>query len=254
MKLRISARTLLRCVFIITHPIKSIRYLQSGSRDYSKIDINELMAYMHSPKVIIEAGAADGVDTELFATHFPDAEVYAIEPVKEQYEFLSKKFKSMDKIHLSHIALSNTDEVVKLYLGQSPGNLGGLGSSSLLEPSRHHVYFPEITFELQQNVQALTLENFITGLQITTVDLLWLDIQGKELDVLKASQKIFMERVKLVHLEISKVNLYLGIPREKEIRNFLKESGFKCVIDKVGAISGNALYLNSSLAQNQIKK
>ena len=250
MKLRIPKRNLLRFLFLIVHPIKSIRYLKSGSRDYSKIHINEIKAFMDSPKVIIEAGAADGVDTNVFLTEFPDAEIYALEPVRQQYEFLLEKFKGAGRIHFSNIALSNSDEIVKIYVGQSSGNLGGMGSSSLLEPSKHHVYYPDISFGFQQTVQATTLESFISKLQIVSVDLLWLDIQGKELDVLRASQEIFMTKVKLIHLEISKVKLYVGIPREKEIREFLTEAGFKCVIDKVGAVSGNALYINTKLTHN----
>lgn len=82
-------------------------------------------------------------------------------------------------------------------------------------------------------------------MEIDLVDLLWLDIQGKELDVLQASRDIFIKSVRLLHLEISRVKLYQGIPTEKEMRNFLEAAGFICVVDRVGAISGDALYLNS---------
>ena len=78
--------------------------------------------------------------------------------------------------------------------------------------------------------------------------MLWLDIQGMELDVMKASQDTMQKSVKFLHLEISRVKFYEEMPSERDIRNFLLAIGFKCVIDRVGAISGNALYANLQLA------
>jgi hypothetical protein len=82
---------------------------------------------------------------------------------------------------------------------------------------------------------------------IEIVDLLWLDIQGMELEVIQSSELTIRRKVKLIHLEISRIKFYDATPSEKNIRLFLKNIGFRCVIDKVGAISGNALYLNTNI-------
>lgn len=240
-------RTLFRCKFLFAHPIRSFRHLISGDKDYSKIKMSELETYLSKPKVIIEAGAADGVDTSIFSDRFPGATIFAVEPVKEQYDFLVKKMANRNHIRLSNVALSNRNEDVSIFIGHGKGNLGGMGSSSLLKPFRHRAYFPDISFSEQQIVNALTLESFIERNKIDLVDLLWLDIQGKELDVLLASRLTLITKVKLIHLEISRVELYQGMPTEEELRNFLKYNEFKCVVDRVGAIAGNALYLNTKL-------
>jgi hypothetical protein len=41
--------------------------------------------------------------------------------------------------------------------------------------------------------------------------------------------------------------LYKGMPKPREIYRFLKDHGFICVIDRVGAVSGNALFLNTKV-------
>jgi hypothetical protein len=55
------------------------------------------------------------------------------------------------------------------------------------------------------------------------------------------------QKVFLLHLEISNVELYKGMPKARDIYKFLKLHGFMCVIDRVGAISGNALFLNTKI-------
>jgi FkbM family methyltransferase len=240
-------RIMLRFRFLVLHPIRSVRHLISGNRDYSKVLISEISVYLKSPKVIVEAGAADGVDTLSFSENFPSATIYAIEPVVEQYEFLLSKTKNKRNIDLTNIALSEANEELQIHVGSGTGHLGGMGSSSLLKPLKHEEYFPEISFNRQQAIKAMTLDSFIQSKAIDLVDLLWLDIQGKEFDVLYASRETFIRKVKLVHLEISRITFYSDQPSEKKLRKFLKDSGFICVIDRVGAISGNAVYLNPSI-------
>ena len=109
----------------------------------------------------------------------------------------------------------------------------------MLEPMKHKMFFPSISFNRKQPITIKTLETFMIENQIELVDLLWLDIQGKELDVLKASERVLVEKIKLLHIEISRVSLYKGMPKEREIRKFLKDLGFICVVDKVGAMERN---------------
>jgi FkbM family methyltransferase len=231
-----------RLRFLFLHPFNAIRFLVSTRNDYSRIEISEIQTYLPNPQMVIEAGAADGVDTEIFLSSFPETLIIALEPVREQYEYLKAKFKSMENLTIMNLALSNQNGLCSINLGSSDGNLGGLGSSSLLKPKMHTDFFPEIAFNKVQEVMAITLQELLRNIE--TVDLLWLDIQGMEHDVLSSSLEAFTTKIKFLHIEISKVPLYSGMPTERDIRKFLKKQGFDCVIDRVGAISGNALYLN----------
>jgi FkbM family methyltransferase len=234
-----------RVLMFLRHPIKIINFLLSGQNDYSKIQLQELKKYLSNPSVIIEAGAADGADTILFAAEFPQADIFAIEPVNEQFAHLKNLCAKNNNIKLFNFAFSEQNGESEIIIGNSEGILGGMGSSSILEPLEHEKYFPKISFDRKQKVSTKTLYSFMSENKIMLVDLLWLDIQGKEFDVLKASQQVVKDQVKLIHLEISRIQFYSDMPKEKEIRKFMKDLGFICVIDKIGAISGNALFLNS---------
>jgi FkbM family methyltransferase len=235
-------RLFLKIKLGIQHPVNALRHLLSHSNDFSRIPLELIEMYMTNPKIIVEAGAADGVDTQEFSDRFKHVKIIAIEPVFEQYLYLLKKFKDAQNVEILNFALSESDGTSLINLGHSEGNLGGRGSSSLLPPKKHTFYFPEIEFNIKEEVQTKTLTKALEGYQL--IDLLWLDIQGKELDVLSASRDTFETKIKMIHLEISKVPLYIGMPKEREVRQFLKDAGFRCAEDRVGAISGNALYIN----------
>jgi FkbM family methyltransferase len=239
------ARTAYRIKFLVLHPMKGFSYIFSNRKDYSRIDISEIDQYMKDPKVIVEAGAADGVDTYIFSKNYPNAKVYGIEPVMEQYEFLKMKFFYTKNIEISNFALAEKNGIGTINIGKNAESLSGMGSSSLLEPTKHMRYFPEIAFATKQKIQLITLVDFAKSFRLPFIDLLWLDLQGKELDVLDGSSEFLCENVLLLHLELSRVKFYAGMPTIRHVRKFLKRSGFVLLIDRVGAISGNSLYINS---------
>jgi FkbM family methyltransferase len=233
-----------RIKLLFKNPIKVFIHVLNGDGDYSRITIKELSKYIINPTVIVEAGASDGIDTLNFVKNFQNATIYAVEPVKEQFDALVTKFKSFNNVKLFQVALSNKSEISNIFVGKTYGPLGGMGSSSILKPSLHLQYWPEISFNKTQLSKTVTLDKFIVDTKIKIIDLLWLDIQGMELEVMKSSIKSMQKQVKFLHLEISRIKFYDGMPSEKVLRKFLNSIGFKCVIDRVGAVAGNALYVN----------
>jgi FkbM family methyltransferase len=220
--------------------------------DYSKIPINEMTKIIGLPSVIVEAGAADGVDTENFCRLFPKARIFAIEPVPAQFDYLIKKFANCENIELFNLAFSSKSGWSKLIIGKGSGDLGGMGSSSLMKPKHHEKIFPDVTFsQASFDVETIPLQNFIEKIGVPIVDLLWLDIQGKELEVLTSSKGILQQTVKSIHLEVSRLELYEGAPTPREIHTFLKGLGFIRAIDRVGAIAGNAFYYNKYLVKSR---
>ena len=234
---------LYRIKFLITNPFNSFKFLVSRGKDYSKIELAEIKSIVGNLDIIIEAGASDGVDTQKFIDLFPAVSIYAFEPVKEQYEYLIAKFSGDIKIY--NAALSDIGGTQKINVGKSSGFLGGMGSSSLLTPNLHNDWFPQVQFNEIEIVNTVKLSEFILEKNIPIVDLLWLDVQGKELDILKEAEEQIIEKVKSIHLECSRINLYENQSKFKHIKKFMDKINFVCRIDRVGAISGNAYYLNA---------
>jgi len=236
---------LYRIKFLITNPFNSFKFLVSRGKDYSKIELAEIKSIVGNLNIIIEAGASDGVDTQKFIDLFPAVSIYAFEPVKEQYEYLITKFSGRRDIKIYNAALSDIGGTQKINVGKSSGFLGGMGSSSLLTPNLHNDWFPQVQFNEIEIVNSVKLSEFILEKNIPFVDLLWLDVQGKELDILKEAEEQIIDKVKSIHLECSRINLYENQSQFKHIKKFMDKINFVCRINRVGAISGNAYYLNS---------
>jgi len=240
-------RLFLRIRFVFKHPIKILKKINKKLRSESVSEKELFIKTGLKIETIIEAGASDGVDTLELIQFFPEARIYALEPVKDQFMHLTNKFRGIDNVFLINKALDNQTSKKNIYVGENSGYLQGQGSSSLLKPKMHGKIFPEIKFEKIETIETITLTELLNEFNIRRIDLLWLDIQGKEFDVLTEFCEDLKNKVKLLYLEMSRIPIYEGMPTLKKFTKFIEDSGFTCIFDDIGAISGNRLYKNANL-------
>ncbi len=205
---------------------------------YDKISKSILKKYLPANPVMIDCGSHDGTDSvELF--RILGGEVHAFEPLEDIFSRLKDNTKPYAKIHCYKIALSDADGISYFYV--SEGNSDA--SSSLLEPKEHLVDHPDTQFNKKIQVSTLTLDNWAMQNNIPRVDLLWLDMQGFELNMLKASPKI-LSSVSVIHTEVSLKETYSGVPLYKDYKTFLESRGFEVVIEAIppGWDMGNVLF------------
>jgi FkbM family methyltransferase len=140
------------------------------------------------------------------------------------------------------IALSNQNGEQTFYVSEG----GSDGSSSLLEPKDHLTDHPDTFFNSHVLVSCLTLDTWAEKYNVEFVDLLWLDMQGFELDMLKASKKI-LPTVKAIHTEVSTKETYKGVPLYSVLRQYLESKGFKVAVEAIppGADMGNVFFVRS---------
>lgn len=116
-------------------------------------------------------------------------------------------------------------------------------SSSLLPPKEHLIEHPDILFEKNIEVRTITLDDWVDENSITRVDLLWLDLQGYELAILKASPRI-LKSIKVIHTEVCLKELYTGCPLYTEVRNWLEKQGFYVAYEEIPwSDAGNVLFV-----------
>lgn len=235
-----------RILFALLHPNFLFRRLRLGAMKASIIDLEEIKAIYSDIFYVVEAGASDGVDTELMLKELPIVKLYAFEPVQNSYESLMVKFSGESRIELSNSALSSEEGTSKVYVSSDENAQNGTGSSSLLQPNLHKSIFPSITFppEAIQQVKTVTLDGWAYSTRINGLDLMWLDLQGMELKVLMSGRRL-LENTKLLHIELSRIALYDQACTKREVEGFLKEMGFVSRIMRVGTLSGNALFINT---------
>jgi len=192
---------------------------------------------------IVEAGAHIGRDTIDLAKLWPAGKIFAFEPVNEIFSQLIKNTQPYKNISCYRQALSYRNGTQEIYISSGSSN----GSSSLLFPKEHLKVHPEVLFIDSEIVSTTTLDSWAEETGITVVDFLWLDLQGMELSVLKASKNI-MKTVKAIYTEVNLLPLYKNAPLYPEFKAWLLEQGF-CVQKEYlpWKDAGNVLFVKKNI-------
>jgi FkbM family methyltransferase len=197
--------------------------------------------------VVVEAGAADGSDTVRFAKIFPKAQIYAFEPVSANYEILKKRVKKYLNVKTFKNALADYDGETEINISTDTTSQPDSASlsSSLLEPTGHLTQLcPQIRFNKKEIVTTTTLDSWAEKENINHIDVLWLDMQGMEYKVLKASPRI-LSTVQIICTEVSFRELYRDSILYDEFKTWLNSFGFEEVKKEFECEKGwgNALFV-----------
>lgn len=183
------------------------------------------MIYDYLPKinlgVILEAGANTGSDTRRMSNMFPDAVIYACEPIPQLYQGLLRAFSGDQNIKVVNTALSDYNGYTSFYTAIK-GN-EGFGSSSMLKA--HPNYTVYLDSEEKITVACTTIPDLMDAHNIPNIDFLWLDIEMMEYRVLKAAKSV-LHKIKYIYTELSYSNFRVGQADPDKIHFFLTENGF----------------------------
>ncbi len=199
-----------------------------------------LKKYLTSNPVMIDCGAHIGADSIELARIFPKGKVHSFEPVPFIYKQLQKNSKKFPNINCYPIALSNEDGYAQIQISEG----GSDASSSLLIPKEHLIDHKEVLFKESLKVKTETLDTWAEKNNILRIDFLWLDMQGFEMQMLKASTKV-LPTVKVIFTEVSIKETYEGVILYNEYRSWLESIGFTMEIEMIPKASdqGNVLFV-----------
>jgi len=198
--------------------------------------------YLPENPVIVEAGAHVGVDTQELAEYFPEASIYAFEPIPDLFLQLSERTRPYKNVQCIPVALSAKSGEAVMYVSGGVSN----ASSSLLAPKEHLRDHPEVTFDKTIHVPCTTLDEWAQVNHLEKVDLLWLDMQGYELNALKAGA-VMLDKVQAIHTEVNLKEVYAGAPLYGELRSWLESRNFKVEVEEIPwDDSGNVLFVRRS--------
>ena len=82
--------------------------------------------------------------------------------------------------------------------------------------------------------------------KVDHIDFMWLDMQGFELQMLKASEEM-LSKVKCIHTEVSLKDTYKNAVHYSELRKWLEFKGFNVLMEAwpQGADMGNVLFVRN---------
>ena len=205
----------------------------------STFSLDELGAAIGEPRVILEAGVADGSDTLDFLLQWPKVTIIGVEPIIHLFdEAVTRTGPYRDRCHLFRSALGPPMcKSVDLFTGPDHH------SSSVLEPTLHRDIFPSIEFSGSQSVPSMSLDA-LAAMAPAPPDLLWLDLQGFELEELKSGGLKTLQSSRFLHIEVSRLSMYRSAPIYSDVIAFLETRGFDLVDLRMPANFGNALFIN----------
>jgi FkbM family methyltransferase len=200
----------------------------------------DLLDHLPDNPTILEAGAHHGEDTVALAVNA--SHVYAFEPVPELHEVTERVTRHCGNVTLERLALGGQEAMGWMHISSGVND----ASSSLLAPKEHATYYPHIPFKPEPiPIIVTTIDAWARDNDVYKIDGMWLDMQGGELQALKAAGTI-LQYTTAIMLEISLVELYAGCPLWPEVRLWLANQGFQVVIeDLYSAHAGDALVVRA---------
>lgn len=169
---------------------------------------------------VIDIGAGKGNAALEFHRIFPHAHIYSFEPLRDCFEQMNKKLKSIRNFRSFNLALSDQSGEETIYRSSYSG------SSSLRPMSQYHKdIFPITAGQSQQTIKVETLDDIMSDLELKKSILIKMDVQGLEDKVIKGGEKTIKE-AEVVIAETSFKEFYQDQPLFADIHNFLSNLGF----------------------------
>lgn len=159
---------------------------------------------LNEGEVVVDAGAHIGVFTVRASLKVGDrGKVYAFEPERENFEYLSLNTKALENVEIFEMALWGSEGAKTLY--HNKGNTGG------------HSLFPDRYRRPTYEVKTVQLDNVVTD----NVDFIKIDVECSELEVLKGAKRILEDYMPFIAMEIHTKELVNGVI------SFLSKYGYK---------------------------
>ncbi len=208
-------------------------------------DVRLLASFLPDDPVVLEAGGHEGEDTVKFAQIWPFGKIFTFESNPRAYQVLKNQCADYPHVHPFPLALDIDGGTKTFYLCQGPErSFVKEGASSLLPSSRHMLYHYQGDTIL---VDSSTLDGWCDRENVDRIDFMWLDLEGKELDVLKSGVSI-LKTTKFIYTETNLQEFRKNGCIFNALKSFLENQGFVLAAHwYIKDWQGDALFVKKTL-------
>ena len=171
--------------------------------------------------MIFDVGANVGDISLIYRQLYPDATIYAFEPLSSTAEILKRRTKDQH-IRVVETALSDNNGEATFHSNRSSG------TNSLFTTTEQgrSFYTGDIYEEVRTiTVPLATVDEFCAVQKVNRIDILKMDIQGAELLALKGAERM-LARISCVYTEVEFETVYEGQALFGDIHQFLTTRRF----------------------------
>jgi FkbM family methyltransferase len=171
--------------------------------------------------IIFDIGCYDGRDGLEFIPLFKNPQVFAFDPSPCLTNAFKESLKANSNLVLTEVALTDIDGNIDLYEADKHP-----ASNSTKRPKDHLIVFSDVEFSKVSTTKSSKLDTWVEkNLKDTTIDLMWIDVNGAEKEFLLGAKETLLEKTKLIFIEFSAVGdqqLYEGSCTREDILSFFE--------------------------------
>ncbi|WP_394954509.1 FkbM family methyltransferase [uncultured Helicobacter sp.] len=262
-KMRLAFRNLFACENL--HRIKRFVPSSGDTQINTLLDIAKELDIIGDRNkgggIVFEFGSRYGEDSVGFAKFLQDrgidAHIYSFECNDKTLPQCLEAVAPYPNITLTQKAISQTDGFITFYSinaheTKTTHSDGNQGASSMFKASGKYPIEQYVQDEVR--VPSTRLDSFMREHNVSHIDILWMDIQGGELEALK-SLGDRLQDVNLIYTEVEFMEIYEGQPLFEDIKGFLEERGFMFVgVSDRNDYFANALFIHTRFYRTPLPK
>ena len=173
-------------------------------------EYNKLNFEINPNDIVIDVGAHIGLFT-LYASQFcSKGTIYSFEPVKENYKLLLEnvKLNNLEQVNIFNLAVSNSNETVKLYINDDESG---------------HSMFSQSSQSIM--IDSISLQRIFDDNQIEHCNFLKLDCEGAEYEIIKNLPLTYLEKIDKMIIEYHMTDSHPELL--SELKEILTNHNFK---------------------------
>ena len=228
---------------IINNLFNKLGYeIKKINKDFKNPPLDDLLKQkINKDPIVFDVGGNKGQSVTKFKKIFDKPIIHTFEPIKSEFEIMSKKFENDKNVYLNNFALGENETEKNFNISAQTGasSFYNINKNSNWIKVRSKEYNTSIEqFVSINKVKISTLDNYCLKNNVDQIDLLKIDTQGYEDKVLQGSLNILKNnKIKAIVTELMFDNVYEKYFSFSDIEKFLLPNNFRMV--------GIYLYSNS---------
>lgn len=189
--------------------------------------------------IIVECGSRDCLDAIEMLNYYKPSKIYAFECNPDSIPVCRENIKNIPQIELIEFAVSNHSGFIDFYATDMEKSFDkNIGASSALFHRDQKQYIQK-----KLTVPSTTLKQFIKDKNISSIDLLCLDLQGYEKIALDGLNED-IQKVRYILSEITFDSFYHNDILFDEYKTYIEKKGFQFIESVSYGKFGDALFKN----------